>query len=94
MLRSLYFQRSIVVLDALLLGFIIDRWTEIPLWGLLAAVCFSAFGLFLLSSKVLKTTRDNFGFNIDPEIMAILRSTTLALLFFIECAIGAWLILA
>ena len=94
MLRSINFQRLMVILDAVMLGFVVDRWTNLPQWGLFGAVGFALIGLFLLSNRVLQVTRENFGANLDPQIMAILRSTTLAVLFFIECAIGAWLILA
>ena len=94
MLKSIIVQRIMVVLDAAVLGFIIDRISESPLWGVLVAVIAGGTGLFLLSNTVLQKTKENLDAGFDPEIVTILRSTTLALIFFIECAVATWLILA
>ncbi len=94
MLKSIILQRIIVILDAVMLGFIVDRTSDSPLWGMLALILAGSLGLFLLSNTVLQKTRENLNAGFDSEIVAILRSTSLALIFFIECAVAAWLIVA
>ena len=94
MLKNIHFQRLLVIFNALAIGFVIERWTDLLYLGLLAVLIVSGAGLFLLSNKVLKATGENLGASLDPDITSILRSTVLAVSFFIECALAAWLILA
>jgi len=94
MLKSVYFQRLLVIINALAIGFVIDRWTDLPYLGMLGVLIISGAGLFLLSDRILRITRENLGAVLDPDIASILRSTVLAVSFFVECAVAAWLILA
>ncbi len=79
-----------VLLDAALLGFIIDRLCDSPRWGFFWMIITVGLGLLLVSKRILfKTTVE-----ADREMIAILVSTVLAFIFFVECAAAAWLILA
>jgi len=90
MLRSIIFQRIIILLDAAIFGFIIDRLSHSLWWSFLSVVAAGILGLVLLASPSLLATR----FKFDMDVVNILRTTTIALVFFIECAVAAWLILA
>lgn len=79
-----------VLLDAAMLGFIIDRLYDSPRWGFFWLIITGSIGLFLISDRSPFKTR----IKVDPEIIAILRTTVLAFLFFMECAAAAWLIVA
>lgn len=90
MIKSVWFQRFLAICDALVLGIIIDRFTHSPLYGAAGFVGSSIIALYILSrTGVIKK------FSIlDDETIAVLSSTVLSLVFFIECAIAAWLIVS
>ena len=79
-----------VLLDAALLGFIIDHLCDSPRWGFFWMIITAGLGLILVSKRILFRTK----VEADREMIAILISTVLAFLFFVECAVAAWLILA
>jgi len=89
MLKSIILQRFMALLNAVVFGFIIDRLTHSFWYGVISALLAVIVGLFLLSNKGL--LKVDFGFGRD--LSAIIRSTVLAIFFFIECAVAAWLIL-
>ena len=90
MLRSIITQRILVLLDAALLGFIIDRLYDSPRWGFFWMIITGGLGLLLVSKRIFFKTK----LEANREMIAILVSTVLAFLFFIECAAAAWLIVA
>ena len=79
-----------VLLDAVVLGFIVDRLSHSPLWGILCMILAGVVGFIILS----KSVRSSLKTNVDKEMLALLTSAVLALIFFVECAVAAWLILA
>ena len=88
MLRSIWTQRSILLLCAIALGLIVDRYAQYPWWGVAAGaiaviVGFASLGRSILLEPVLK---------LDSDSAAIVRVVVLALLFLVECAILGWLI--
>jgi len=89
-LRNLYLQQIIALLDALMLGFIIERISNSLRYGGFSAIIACIIILFLFSERF----RRNLKLNIDREISAIILTTSLAIVFFIECIFAAWLILS
>ncbi len=88
MIKNRWTHRVIVVLDAFVLGFIVDFLTGFPLWGMSTGTIACIYGLWRLENPgVLRRI-----FKLDSEIAAIMRAVILALTFFVECAVLAWLI--
>ncbi len=90
MLRSIWTHRFIVVLNAIVLGFIIDRLSHSFWWGFLGLFVVGIVGILKLKYPILLERL----LGIDRETAAVLRSVVLAFVFFVECAIAAHLILA
>lgn len=88
MLKNIWIHRTIWIFDAMAFGFIVDMLTGFPLWGISSGVLIMIFGLWKLDNPgILYRT-----LKLDEDIAGITRIVLLALTFFVECSLIAWLI--
>ena len=85
-----WIQRIIALFNAVAIGFLIDRITHSPLWGLAVSLMSAGFLLYSVSrppliGRILK---------IDRDAGETLRTVGMSLLFFIICATAALLTLS
>ncbi|MCF7811348.1 hypothetical protein K9N50_10225 [bacterium] len=90
MLKSIYLQQFIALLNALMIGFIIERISGSLRYGGISSIIACIIILFLFSKRF----RKNLKFSFDKEITATLLTILLAVAFLIECILAAWLILS
>lgn len=88
--RNIWVQRFIAVLDALAIGFVVDRLSPTPLYGL-ASAAFSLIVLLLMINN--KPLSERF-LKLDHEAALLLRTVLLSLAFFFLCATAAFLIVS
>jgi len=88
--RNLWVQRFIAMLDAIALGFVVDRLAPTPLYGIGVALAgLIAFPLVIRNMPVSERI-----FKLDHEAALVLRTVLLSIFFFVLCAVGAFLILS
>ena len=88
MLRNIWTQRIIWTIDCLAFGVILDHLTSSLLWAFSGVVVTFVLGNWRLSHPGLLVRRLQF----DMETAAVIRTVFVTLLFFIECAVIARLI--
>ncbi len=83
-------QRTIALFNAVAIGFLIDRISHSPLWGVAAGIL-SAFILWNLVSKPPVIGRI---LKIDRDGSETLRTVLMSLFFFVVCTVAAMLTLS
>ncbi len=90
MLKSRLVQILLVILNALLLGFIVDRITGSPYWGIAGILITSILGFSLLPISGPIERR----LHLDASMAKTMKTIFLVFVFFIECLVAAWYIAA
>ncbi|MBM3326508.1 MAG: hypothetical protein FJY65_05960 [Calditrichaeota bacterium] len=88
MIRNLWLHRAVALLNAVALIFVVDGFIAAPLWSLAAGIVVLFFLLWEIQRPLILHK-----FSLTLDDVAVVRIVTFSIIFFIQCAILAWLIL-
>jgi len=89
LLRNLWFQRGIALLDAAAFGLLVDQAASSPIHSLAAGLIAAGILWILIAGKPVSESL----FRLDHDTALLLRTIFLSLGFFIFCAFAAIMIL-